>query len=613
MMMMMIKTQPLWLILITYIGIFITLKRVISLLKWVFITFIRSSKNLKSYGSWAIITGATDGIGKAFAIQLAEKGLNLILVGRNSNKLQTVSNEIQLSSPGTKIKRVVFDFSGDISAGVAGVEEAVKGLDVGILINNVGITYPAARYFHEVEESVWMNIVRVNLEGTTKVTRAVLKGMVDRKRGAIVNIGSGAAIVVPSHPLYAIYAATKAYVDQLSRCLYVEYKHLGIDVQCQVPLYVATQMVSKAASIEKSSMFIPTADDYARAGVRRIGIGLDWTEKGLDWTGQDWIMLKKKKKKTMELEDFTIPIVTAIGFISVLKSSVKFLRWVWVMFLRSPKNLKEYGSWAVVTGATDGIGKALAFELASKGLNLVLVGRNPSKLQTTSMEIISSSSSVEVKTLVVDLAKCSGKQIVEIIDKEIKGLDVGILVNNAGLAYPYPRFFLDVDLELMEDIFKVNMESATWMVLSVLPGMLRKKKGAILNIGSASSTIVPSYPLFTLYAATKAYFISSLSLLPLYNWIPVFVATKMTKLKESSIFIASPETYSKASVRSIGYEQICTPYWAHSLQWFIANALPDTLLNWGILSYFVAVNKVAKLKESKKKAEQQKTVVDESN
>ncbi|KAM6589496.1 hypothetical protein CsatA_012101 [Cannabis sativa] len=287
MMMMMIKTQPLWLILITYIGIFITLKRVISLLKWVFITFIRSSKNLKSYGSWAIITGATDGIGKAFAIQLAEKGLNLILVGRNSNKLQTVSNEIQLSSPGTKIKRVVFDFSGDISAGVAGVEEAVKGLDVGILINNVGITYPAARYFHEVEESVWMNIVRVNLEGTTKVTRAVLKGMVDRKRGAIVNIGSGAAIVVPSHPLYAIYAATKASIEACFSCfgileldidlleLATPFDAISIETKIirtkHVPLYVATQMVSKAASIEKSSMFIPTADDYARAGVRRIG------------------------------------------------------------------------------------------------------------------------------------------------------------------------------------------------------------------------------------------------------------------------------------------------------------------------------------------------------
>ncbi|KAJ0818279.1 putative very-long-chain 3-oxoacyl-CoA reductase [Helianthus annuus] len=57
--------------------------------------------------------------------------------------------------------------------------------------------------------------------------------MVKRKKGAIVNIGSGAAIVIPSDPLYAVYAATKAYVDQFSRCLYVEYKNSGIDVQCQ--------------------------------------------------------------------------------------------------------------------------------------------------------------------------------------------------------------------------------------------------------------------------------------------------------------------------------------------------------------------------------------------
>lgn len=205
-----IKTQPFSLLLITCLGLLIILKRVISMLKWVFITFIRSPKTLKSYGSWAMITGATDGIGKAFATQLADKGLNLILVGRNSNKLETVSKEIQLRFPSTLIKSVVFDFSGDVLAGVVGVEEAVKGLDIGILINNVGITYPAARYFHEVEEKVWLNIVRVNLEGTTRVTRAVLPRMLQRKRGAIVNIGSGAAIVVPSHPLYTIYAATKA-------------------------------------------------------------------------------------------------------------------------------------------------------------------------------------------------------------------------------------------------------------------------------------------------------------------------------------------------------------------------------------------------------------------
>ncbi|KAM3226867.1 hypothetical protein ACQJBY_059066 [Aegilops geniculata] len=134
------------------------------------------------------------------------------------------------------------------------------------------------------------SLIRVNVEGVTRVTHAVLPGMVDRKRGAIVNIGSGAASVVPSDPLYSVYAATKAcylgsgrsygrknwdresnkhfrYVDQFSRCLYVEYKGKGIDVQCQVPLYVATKM----ASIRRSSFLVPSADTYARAAIRHIG------------------------------------------------------------------------------------------------------------------------------------------------------------------------------------------------------------------------------------------------------------------------------------------------------------------------------------------------------
>lgn len=205
-----IRTQPLWLLLFSCLGFFIILKKFTSLLNWVFVTLIRSPKDLKTYGSWALVTGATDGIGKAFAYQLAKTGLNLILVGRNYHKLISVSQEFQSKFPSSKIITVVFDFSGNMSVGVEAIKEAIKGLDVGILINNVGITYPGATYFHKVDEKVWMNIVQVNLEGTTRVTRAVLPDMLKRKRGVIVNIGSGSTIVVPSHPLYTIYAATKA-------------------------------------------------------------------------------------------------------------------------------------------------------------------------------------------------------------------------------------------------------------------------------------------------------------------------------------------------------------------------------------------------------------------
>ncbi|KAK4409967.1 Very-long-chain 3-oxoacyl-CoA reductase 1 [Sesamum angolense] len=262
-----LKSQPSWLLFLLFLGLFSTLKFSLSILKWVYVNFLRPGKNLKKYGSWALITGPTDGIGKAFAFQLARKGLNLVLVGRNPDKLKEVSESIKSKYGSTQIKNVAVDFSGDLDDGVSRIKDAIQGLDIGVLINNVGVSYPYARFLHEVDDKLLSNLIKVNVEGTTKVTQAVLPGMLERKRGAIVNIGSGAAIVIPSDPLYSVYAATKAYVDQFSRCLYVEYKKSGIDVQCQVPLYVATKM----ASIRRSSFFVPSTDGYARAALRWIG------------------------------------------------------------------------------------------------------------------------------------------------------------------------------------------------------------------------------------------------------------------------------------------------------------------------------------------------------
>lgn len=204
------KTQPFWIILVSSIGFLTLFKNLSTLLRWILNLLLRPTKDLRSYGSWALITGSTDGIGKAFAFKLAAKGLNLVLVSRNPAKLKRVSTEIQARFPDVKVKVFELDFSGDDAGSrVVEMKEAFEGLDIGVLINNVGVTYPRAMYFHEVDEKIWMNLVKVNVVGTTHVTRAVLGGMVGRGRGAIVNIGSGASIVVPSHPLYAVYAATK--------------------------------------------------------------------------------------------------------------------------------------------------------------------------------------------------------------------------------------------------------------------------------------------------------------------------------------------------------------------------------------------------------------------
>ncbi|XP_039157062.1 very-long-chain 3-oxoacyl-CoA reductase 1 [Eucalyptus grandis] len=295
----------------------------------------------------------------------------------------------------------------------------------------------------------------------------------------------------------------------------------------------------------------------------------------------------------MALADFLIATAAVLGFISLFKNLLAFARWLYAAFLRKPKDLRDYGSWAIVTGATDGIGKALVFELASKGLNLVLVGRNPSKLEATSRELRDRfRATTEVKTVVADFAKLSGEEIAAAIAGATEGIDVGLLVNNAGMA-SLPKYFHEVDRELTESTLRVNVNAAVWTTKGVIDGMLKRKRGAILNMGSGSAVCVSSFPLWTLYASTKAFlgtFSKSMSLeyegqgIDIQCQAPLFVATKMNMMKRWYVFIPSPEMFSRASVRWIGYDRVCNPYWSHSVQAFVARTL-DTIIVWGIECY----------------------------
>ncbi|KAL6596670.1 hypothetical protein ACP70R_047313 [Stipagrostis hirtigluma subsp. patula] len=230
----------------------------------------------RRYGSWAVVTGPTSGIGRSMALELARRGLNVVLVGRDPAKLRDISDTIA-ATHAVQTRTVVFDLSlvstaqGDEA--MRRLREAVDGLDVGVLVNNAGVAKPCAVYLHEFDVEAWVRMIRVNLWALTEVTAAVLPGMVACGRGAVVNIGSGSTEAIPSFPLYSIYAATKRYVAQFSRSLYVEYRSKGIDVQCQAPLFVDTKMASSVARAKRFSPFVPTSDAYARAAARWIGHG----------------------------------------------------------------------------------------------------------------------------------------------------------------------------------------------------------------------------------------------------------------------------------------------------------------------------------------------------
>ncbi|KAK9090232.1 hypothetical protein Sjap_023409 [Stephania japonica] len=208
----------------------------------------------------------------------------------------------------------------------------------------------------------------------------------------------------------------------------------------------------------------------------------------------------------MELQLLLVILPTLLGLISSTKTLLRLLNWAWDAFFRPPKDLKRcYGSWALVTGAADGIGRAMSIELANRGLNLILLDRDVPKLETTAKEILQERDDVEVRTLVSDLAKDSGIEIVRKVREVIEGVDVGVVINNAGTTHWDLLFFDEVESGVVESMVRVNVEGATWVTKAVVPLMMERRRGAIVNIGSASASLMPSFPLFTVYAATKQY------------------------------------------------------------------------------------------------------------
>jgi len=228
--------------------------------------FLRPGKNLKKFGEWAVITGATDGIGKAYAFALAKKGLNIVLISRTESKLKDVAKEIEEKYSGVQTKYIVCDFSKFDQTARVSVEKSIEDLSIGILINNVGISYRYPVYFHELDNERVTQLIEMNVNSAVYMTKMVLGGMLERRKGAIVNISSGSAMY--TLPLLAEYSGAKSFLEKFSRALNAEYASKGITCQCQVPFYVAT----KLAKMRKSLM-VPTPKEYVNAAIKYIGHG----------------------------------------------------------------------------------------------------------------------------------------------------------------------------------------------------------------------------------------------------------------------------------------------------------------------------------------------------
>ncbi|MBK1696140.1 SDR family NAD(P)-dependent oxidoreductase [Rhodovibrio salinarum] len=190
-------------------------------------------------GRWALVTGASQGLGRGCALALADEGANVALMARNREKLEVLAGEIR--DRGVEARVLVRDVS-EIDAAAADIAD-LPHLDV--LVNNAGTNAPQS--FLDVDPETFDRVANLNLRAAFFVAQAAARRMVEQGRGSIVNMSSQAGHV--GLKLRTVYCATKFAVEGMSKAMAVDLAGTGVRVNCVAPTFVRTEMT--AAQLEQ--------------------------------------------------------------------------------------------------------------------------------------------------------------------------------------------------------------------------------------------------------------------------------------------------------------------------------------------------------------------------
>jgi len=194
----------------------------------------------------ALVTGASSGIGEAFARQLAKKRYDLVLVARRRDRLEKLSAELA-EAYGTDAEVISADLA--TPEGIHTVEKRIGQGDIALLVNNAG--FATRGNFANMSIDRELEEMDVNIKALVRLTRAVLEPMVQRKRGIVINVGSTGSF--QPVPYMSTYAATKAFVLHFSEGVHEEVKPHGVTVTCLCPGYVMTEF-QQVAGLDKSKI-----------------------------------------------------------------------------------------------------------------------------------------------------------------------------------------------------------------------------------------------------------------------------------------------------------------------------------------------------------------------
>lgn len=213
------------------------------------------------YGPWAIVTGASDGIGRAFAVHLAEAGMNVILAARRREVLETLSADLT-EQHGIDARVVAVDLGRP--DGIATLLAETSTLDVGLLVASAG--FGTSGSFIEAELAPELEMIDVNCRAVAALSHTFGRRFAERGRGGMVLMSS--LVAFQGVPRAANYAATKAYVQSLAEGLRIELSARGVDVLASAPGPVNSGFAARASM---TMSFAQTPAEVAGSTLSALG------------------------------------------------------------------------------------------------------------------------------------------------------------------------------------------------------------------------------------------------------------------------------------------------------------------------------------------------------
>ncbi|MEN8185419.1 MAG: SDR family NAD(P)-dependent oxidoreductase [Myxococcota bacterium] len=213
------------------------------------------------YGGWAVVTGASAGIGSEFARRFAREGLPVVLAARREDRLKDLATELEREH-GVETRAVAVDLAA--ADGADRLAEAVADLDVGVVVNNAGFGYAGA--FAKLDTARLRDMVQLNCLAPVVLTSRLLPRLLERGRGAVIVVGSIAGN--QPLPLHGVYGATKAFDRLFGESLWGELRGSGVDALVLEPGSTTSEFHQVAGELPHAGA---PAADVVRTALDALG------------------------------------------------------------------------------------------------------------------------------------------------------------------------------------------------------------------------------------------------------------------------------------------------------------------------------------------------------